>query len=334
MTGRQPDRNLALDLARVTEAAALASARWLGMGNKESGDGAAVDAMRISFNAMDIKGRVVIGEGEKDEAPMLYNGEEVGSGSGPSMDIAVDPVEGTRLLSKGRPNAISVVAMAPRGSMYDPGPAFYMNKLVVPPEAAGMVDIDEPVAVTLRKVAQAKNKEVKDLVVFVLDKERHEQLIADIRAVGARIQLHTDGDVAGALMAVLPGTGIDVMMGTGGTPEGVLAAVAIRVLGGEMQGRLDPQSAEEAARVRAAGRDTRTVLRMDDLISSDDIFFAATGITDGVFLKGVDFNGRGARTTSLVMRGLTGTVRTVESTHRFDKLMRISAINYNQSATL
>jgi fructose-1,6-bisphosphatase II len=329
MTKRQPDRNLALDLARVTEAAALASARWLGLGNKEDGDGAAVDAMRISFNAMDINGRVVIGEGEKDEAPMLYNGESVGSGVGPRMDIAVDPVEGTRLLAHGRPNAISVVAMTPEGSMYSPGPAFYMKKLVVPPEAAGMVDIEEPVERTLRKVAQALNKEVRDLVVFVLDKERHQELIADIRKAGARIQLHTDGDVAGALMAVIPDTGIDLMMGTGGTPEGVLAAVAIRVLGGEMQAMLDPQSAMERERVLEDGRDLKQVLRMDDLVSSDDIFFAATGITDGVFLKGVDFTGKGAKTTSLVMRGLTGTVRNIESSHRFDKLMRISSIAYD-----
>ncbi|WP_097013676.1 class II fructose-bisphosphatase [Pseudodesulfovibrio profundus] len=329
MTRRQPDRNLALDLARVTEAAALASARWLGLGKKEDGDGAAVDAMRISFNAMAINGRVVIGEGEKDEAPMLFNGESVGTGVGPRMDIAVDPVEGTRLLANGRPNAISVVAMTPEGSMYDPGPAYYMNKLVVPPEAVGMVDIKDPVARTLRKVAQAKNKDVRDLVVFVLDKERHEELIADIRATGARIQLHTDGDVAGALMAVIPDTGIDIMMGTGGTPEGVLAATAIRVLGGEMQGMLDPQSEEEKARVKEAGRDIKQVLKMEDLVSSDDIFFAATGITDGVFLKGVDFTGKGAKTTSLVMRGLTGTVRYVESAHRFDKLMRISSIDYD-----
>lgn len=329
MTKRKPDRNLALDLARVTEAAALASARWLGLGDKEAGDGAAVDAMRISFNAMDINGRVVIGEGEKDEAPMLYNGESVGSGVGPRMDIAVDPVEGTRLLAQGRPNAIATVAMTPEGSMYSPGPAFYMKKLVVPPEAAGMVDIEEPVERTLRKVAQALNKEVKDLVVFVLDKTRHQDLIADIRKAGARIQLHTDGDVAGALMAVIPGTGIDIMMGTGGTPEGVLAAVAIRVLGGEMQAMLDPQSEMEKARVLEDGRDLKTILKMDDLVNSDDIFFAATGITDGVFLKGVDFTGKGAKTSSLVMRGLTGTVRNVESNHRFDKLMRISSINYD-----
>lgn len=329
MTKRKPDRNLALDLARVTEAAALASARWLGLGNKEAGDGAAVDAMRISFSAMDIDGRVVIGEGEKDEAPMLYNGESVGSGVGPRMDIAVDPVEGTRLLAHGRPNAISVVAMTPEGCMYSPGPAFYMNKLVVPPEAAGQVDIQEPVGRTLEKVAKALNKEVKDLVVFVLDKERHRDLIADIRKAGARIQLHTDGDVAGALMAVIPDTGIDVMMGTGGTPEGVLAAVAIRVLGGEMQAKLDPQSEEERERVAEAGRDVNKVLQMDDLVCSDDILFAATGITDGVFLKGVDYTGKGAKTTSLVMRGLTGTVRRVESNHRFDKLRKISVIDYD-----
>jgi fructose-1,6-bisphosphatase II len=328
MGKRKPDRNLALDLARVTEAAALASARWLGLGNKESGDKAAVDAMRISFDAMAIRGKVVIGEGEKDKAPMLYNGETVGSGSGPEMDIAVDPVEGTRLLAQGRPNAIAVVSMAPKGSMYDPGPAFYMNKLVVPAEAAGRVSINDPIADILRAVARCKGKEVKDLVVFVLDKKRHAQLVADIRAAGARIQLHTDGDVAGALMAVIPGTGIDLMLGTGGTPEGVLAATAVRVLGGEMQGRLDPQSEAEKEQVAAAGRDTAQILKMNDLIASEDIFFAATGITDGVFLKGVEFSGKGATTSSLVMRGLTGTVRTIESQHRLDKLMKISSINY------
>ncbi|MGE4297296.1 MAG: class II fructose-bisphosphatase [Desulfovibrionaceae bacterium] len=329
MGARKPDRNLALDLGRVTEAAALASARWLGRGEKELGDKAAVDAMRLSMGIVDVAGHVVIGEGEKDEAPMLFNGERVGTGNGPAMDVAVDPVEGTNLLALGRPNAIAVVSMAPRGSMYDPGPAFYMNKLVVPAEARGKVDITAPVAETLRTVAKARGKQVEDLTVFVLEKERHRTLIRDIRAAGARIQMHTDGDVAGALMAVMPGTEVDLMMGTGGTPEGVLAATAIRVMGGEMQGMLAPQSDAERRRVLDAGYDLNAVIGLDQLVSSDDVFFAATGISGGTFLEGVSFSGSGATTHSLVMRGLTGTVRYVTSHHTFDKLMRISAIKYD-----
>ncbi len=325
----KPERNLALDLVRVTEAAALASARWLGRGARKQGDAAAVDAMRLSFDTIDIQGTVVIGEGEKDEAPMLFNGEDVGSGKGPAMDVAVDPVEGTNLLALGRPNAIAVVALAPRGSMYDPGPAFYMNKLVVPAVAKGQVDINAPVAETLAIVAKALGKDVDDLCVFVLDKPRHAKLISQIRQAGARIQLHTDGDVAGALMAVTPGTGIDVMMGAGGTPEGVLAAAAVRVVGGEMQGQLDPQSEEEKRRLLDAGYDLDRVLSTEELVSDDDIFFAATGITGGSFLGGVEFSGHGAQTHSMVLRGKTGTLRRIESQHTFDKLMRISAIAYD-----
>ncbi len=324
-----PQHNLGLDLVRVTEAAALAAARWMGKGDKENGDKAAVDAMRISFDSVDILGTVVIGEGEKDKAPMLFNGERVGSGRGPEMDVAVDPVEGTRLLAYGRPNAIAVVSMAPRGSMYDPGPAFYMNKLVAPAGAKGKLNIKAPVADNLKQAALALGKDVDDLVVFVLDKARHQGLIQEIRTAGARIQLHTDGDVAGALMAVTPGTGVDLMMGTGGTPEGVLAATAISIMGGEMQGMLDPQSEAEKKAVLAAGYRLDQALHIEELITSNDVFFAATGITGGNFLKGVGFTGKGASTFSMVMRGRTGTIRYIEAMHTFETLMRISAIKYD-----
>ena len=329
MTKEAPQRNLGLDLVRVTESAALAASRWLGRGDKIAGDGAAVDAMRLSFNSIDIKGRVVIGEGEKDEAPMLYNGEEVGAKNGPEVDVAVDPVEGTRLLAFGRPNAIAVVSIAPRGTMYNPGPAFYMKKLVVGPEAKNVVDINAPVEYNLKQIARAAGKDVDDLVVFVLDKPRHEQLIAEIRNAGARVQLHTDGDVAGALMAVSSESDVDVMMGTGGTPEGVLAATAIKIVGGEILARLDPQSESEKENLLKAGYKLERVLNVDELIASDDIFFAATGISGGTFLRGVQFTGKGAVTHSLVMRGKTGTIRYIESHHSFEKLMRISAIKYD-----
>ncbi|RQD73883.1 class II fructose-bisphosphatase [Desulfonatronospira sp. MSAO_Bac3] len=328
MNQEEPQRNLALDLVRVTEAAALASSRWLGKGDNKKGDMAAVDAMRLSFNAIEIKGVVVIGEGEKDKAPMLYNGESLGTGNGPGMDVAVDPVEGTKLLAYGRPNAISVVALAPRGTMYDPGPAFYMQKIAVPSQARDHVDINAPVKDNLRAIAASLGKSVDDLVVFVLDKPRHKQLIEDIRQAGARIQLHTDGDVAGALMAVSPDGDVDVMMGTGGTPEGVLTAAAIISMGGEMQCRLDPQSEQEKENLLSAGYDLKRVLTVRDLIQSEDVFFAATGISGGTFLQGVSFTGQGALTRSMVMRGKTGTLRRIESLHSFEKLMRISAIKY------
>jgi len=329
MTKEIPTRNLALDLSRVTESAALSAARWLGKGNKDAGDGAAVDAMRISFQSMEIRGTVVIGEGEKDEAPMLYNGEVVGTGNGPEMDIAVDPVEGTRLLAFGRPNAIATVAMAPRGTMFDPKPAFYMAKLAVPEAAKNVVDMDAPVADNLKKIAKAIGKDVEDLTIFVLEKTRHEQLIADIRKAGARIQLQTDGDVFGALMAVTPGSDIDVLMGTGGSPEAVLAAAAVKTVGGELLVKYDPQSDDERKALEAAGINMKRVLGVNELITSDDVFFAATGISEGTFLRGVQFTGKGAITHTMVMRGKTGTVRYLESHHRFDKLMEISAINYD-----
>lgn len=323
-----PDRNLALDLVRITEAAAMASARWLGRGNKEAGDGAAVDAMRVSFGSQHINGVVVIGEGEKDHAPRLANGEQVGLGDGPELDVAVDPVEGTNLLAYGRPNAISVVAVAPRGSMFNPGPSFYMQKLVAPRDAADAVDLDAPVRDNLNSVARALGKNVQDLVVFVLDKPRHHKLIEEIRAAGARIQLQTDGDVAGALMAVDPRSEVDLMMGTGGTPEGVLAACAIKCMGGQILARLDPQSYVEKEAIEEAGIDMREVLTVNDLIRSDDCFFAATGISGGDFLHGVRYTPNHMITHSMVMRGKTGTLRYVESYHDIDRLGRISAVQY------
>lgn len=324
-----PERNLALELVRVTEAAALNSARWLGRGDKESGDQAAVDAMRLTFNSVDIDGHIIIGEGEKDEAPMLYNGEKVGNGQGPKVDVAVDPVEGTRLLAFGRPNAISVVGLAPAGSMYNPGPSFYMQKLVAPGEAKDVVDLDAPVIDNLSKIAKALDKDVDDLTVFVLDKPRHRGLIDDIRKAGARIQLHTDGDVAGALMAVDQREDVDVLLGTGGTPEGVLAACAIKSFGGCMLTRFDPQSDDEMQNLRDAGMDLKAVLTLDDLITTDDVYFAATGLSGGTFLRGVRFTGRGAVTHSMAIRGKSGTIRYLESHHNWDTLMRFSSVEYD-----
>jgi len=323
-----PERNLAFDFVRVTETAALSSARWLGRGNKEEGDRAAVEAMRVSFATIPIQGKVVIGEGEKDEAPMLFNGEAVGLGEGPAMDVAVDPVEGTRLLAYGRPNAISVVGGAPAGAMFNPGPSFYMQKLVVGSEARNAIDLDAPIKDNLNHIAKALGKSVNDLVVFVLDKPRHEKLIQQIRAVGARIQLHTDGDVAGALMAVDPHAEVDVMLGTGGSPEGVLAACAIKGMGGQMLCRLDPQSYVEKEAIQEAGVDMREVLSVDDLIRSEDAFFAATGISGGSFLRGVRYTGNGAVTHSLAIRAKTGTLRYIESYHNMELLALISAVQY------
>ena len=305
--------------------------------DKNAGDGAAVDAMRLSFNSLPIAGKVVIGEGEKDEAPMLYNGEIIGMGNGPSLDIAVDPVEGTNLLAYGRPNAIAVVGAAPGGSMYNPGPSFYMQKLVVGQAARDVIDLDAPVHVNLRLIAKALGKDTNDLVVFVLDKPRHQKLIQEIRAVGARIQLHTDGDVAGALMAVDQRSEVDVMMGTGGTPEGVLAACvqivwapcAIKGAGGARLARLDPQSEAEKAAIQEAGIDLAQILDADTLVQGDDVFFAATGISGGTFLRGVQFSGQGAVTHSMIIRSKTGTMRYIESHHNWNKLMQISSIKYD-----
>lgn len=324
-----PVKNLALELVRVTEAGALASARWLGKGDKNAGDQAAVDAMRLSFSSMDIRGTVIIGEGEKDFAPMLFNGEAVGCGEGPAMDVAVDPVEGTNLLAYGRPNAISVVGMAPGGSMYNPGPSFYMQKLVVSAPARNAVDLDAPVQDNLKNIAKALGKDVDDLIVFVLDKPRHQELIQEIRKTGARIQLHTDGDVSGALMAVDPRSEVDVMMGTGGTPEGVLAACAIRGLGGQIFARLDPQSFVEKEAIQEAGIDVRETLTVETLVKSDDVFFSATGISGGTFLRGVQYTGAGAITHSMVIRAKTGSLRYIEAHHNWERLMKISAVQYD-----
>ncbi len=323
-----PEKNLAFDLVRVTESAALSAARWLGLGNKEGGDGAAVDAMRLSFNSLDINGTVIIGEGEKDHAPMLYNGERIGTGEGAKLDIAVDPVEGTNLLALGRPNAISVIGACAAGTMYNPGPSYYMQKIAVGPEARNVIDIDAPVKDNLKNIAKARGKDIHDLVVFVLDKPRHKNLIQEIREAGARIQLHTDGDVAGALMVADPKGGIDVMMGTGGTPEGVIAACALKGVGGQLLGRLDPQSMVEREAIEKAGVDMREILSIESLIKSDDAFFAATGISGGSFLNGVEFIGGGAITHSLVIRAKTGTMRYIESHHNWNRLMKFSAVDY------
>ncbi|WP_243090295.1 class II fructose-bisphosphatase [Thermus neutrinimicus] len=323
-----PTRNLGLDLMRATEAAALASARYVGRGDKEGGDQAAVEAMRLLLNSLDFRGRVVIGEGEKDKAPMLYNGEVLGQGEGPYWDLAVDPVEGTRLLALGRPGAISVIAAAPEGTLFNPGPAFYAAKLVVGPEAKEAIDLKASVADNLKEIARALRKEVRELTVFVLDKPRHQRLIEEIRLAGARISLQTDGDVGGALAAVLPDTGIDVLMGTGGTPEGVIAAVAVRALGGGMQMRLDPQSEEERWNVVHAGYDLDRVYTLDELCSAEDTHFAATGITDGPFLRGVRYGESRAWTESLVIRGATRTLRKVEAWHQLEKLRGISPVAY------
>ena len=324
-----PNQNLSLDLVRITEAAALASGRWLGKGNTDSGDGAAVDAMRVGFNGLNIDGTIIIGEGEKDNAPMLYNGERVGTGQGPALDLAVDPVEGTRLLAYGRPNAISVVGACPAGCMYNPGPSFYMEKLVVPPEARNVVDIDAPVDENLRSIAKALGKDIDDLVVFILDKPRHEKLVRSVREAGARIQLHSDGDVSGALMTVDPRGNVDVMMGIGGTPEGVLAACAIKGIGGQMFARLAPQSFVEKEALEKAGIDAREILTVDTLVKSDDVFFAATGISGGDFLRGVEYTGDGAITHSMVIRGKTGSLRYMESIQKWEKLMKFSAVKYD-----
>lgn len=325
----RPTRNLGFDLLRVTESAAMMAARWMGRGDKNEGDRAAVDAMRLMFGTVDFRGRVVIGEGEKDEAPMLYTGEELGTGNGPEMDIAVDPVEGTSLLANGRPNAIAVVGLAPRGSMMDPGRSYYMQKLVVPPGARTAVDLDAPVSDNLASIAKALGKQVDDLVVFVLDKPRHRSLVDEIRRAGARIQFHTDGDVNGALMAAQGNCGIDLMIGTGGTPEGILAAVAIKVIGGQILGRLDPQSEDERRHLEEAGFDLKRVYSVDDMVRSNDVYFAATGITDGPFLKGVRYESHFVVTHSMVMRGSTGSLRYIESHTDLDKLMQISALSYH-----
>lgn len=326
---KAPTRNLALDLVRVTEAAALAAARHMGRSDKEAADKAAVDAMRLILNTIDMDAVIVIGEGEKDQAPMLYNGERLGTGQRPQLDIAVDPIDGTRPASNGQGNAIATVAMSPRGTMYDPGPGLYMQKIAVGPEARDVIDIEAPAAENLRRIAEAKGEDVEDLTVAILDRPRHAELIAEVREkTNARIRLIPDGDVAGALMTAWPGSGIDVLLGIGGSPEGVIAACALRAMGGNMQGKLYARDSAELERGKALGYDFDHVLMIDDLVASDDVFFAATGITTGDMLKGVGYFAHGARTESLVVRGLTGTIRLIEAIHRLDKLDRISRIPY------
>jgi fructose-1,6-bisphosphatase II len=323
-----PDRNLALELARVTEAAALAAGRWVGRGDKNGADGAAVSAMRQLISTVSMNGVVVIGEGEKDKAPMLFNGEEVGDGTGPDCDVAVDPIDGTRLCANGMSNAIAVLAVSRRGSMYDPSAVFYMSKLVAGPEAAEVVDLDAPPAANVQAVALAKHCSPHDVTVVILDRERHFELISQVRDAGARIKLITDGDVAGAIMAARDGTGVDLMLGTGGTPEGIIAACAIKCLGGVMLGKLAPRNEEERDRAIDAGHDLDRVLTTDDLVSSDDAFFAATGITDGDLLQGVRYKSGGASTHTLVMRARSGTIRNVHSEHALWKVSRYSVVPY------
>ncbi len=322
-------RNLAMELVRATEAAALNAARWMGKGDKNAADGAAVDALRRVLNGVDMRGVVVIGEGEKDEAPMLFIGEEIGNGEGPEVDIAVDPIDGTRLLAQGMPNSIAVVTIAERGSMYSAPPGiFYMQKIAVGPQAVGRIDINKSTEWNIRSVADALSLKVEDITVTVLDRPRHEALIKEIRATGARIKLITDGDVVGALNAALPDTGVNILMGIGGAPEGVLAACGLKCTGGDMQAKPWPRDDEDRRKAAESGADLNKVFGIDDLVHSDDIFFAATGITEGELMHGVRYFPNGATTSSIAMRSRSGTIRYINARHTFDKLMRLSSIPY------
>jgi fructose-1,6-bisphosphatase II len=323
-----PDRNLALELVRVTEAAAMGAGRWIGRGEKESADQAAVDGMRAVLDTVEMTGLVVIGEGQKDEAPMLYNGEEVGSGHGPEVDVAVDPLEGTRLTAKGQPNAIAVIALAERGTMFFPGAAVYMDKIACGPDAIDKVDIDAPPRKNIEAVAKAKGKKPTEVTVVVLERDRHEGLIAELREIGAKVLLIPDGDVAPAIAAAQPATGVDLLMGVGGTPEGVIAAAALKCVGGGVQGKLWPRNDEERGQLVEAGFDLDRVLTTDDLVSGDDVFVAATGVTTGALLRGVRYTPEGAITDSIVMRSRSGTVRRIEATHSFEKLESFSGRIY------
>jgi len=325
-----PDRNLALELVRVTEAAAMAAGRWVGRGDKNGADGVAVHAMRVMISTVAMNGVVVIGEGEKDNAPMLFNGEQVGDGTGPEVDVAVDPIDGTTLTAKGMNNAVAVMAVAPRGSMYDPSAVFYMEKLVTGPDAADSVDIRLPVAENIARVAKAKGSSTQDVTVVLLDRPRHAQLAEEIRATGARIKFITDGDVAGAISAARAGSGVDLLLGIGGTPEGIIAACAMKALGGTIQGRLWPQDDAERQKALDAGHnlDPDFVLSTNDLVTGDDCFFVATGITDGDLMRGVQYRAGGATTESLVMRSRSGTIRKVTSEHQLSKLKAYSSIDF------
>jgi fructose-1,6-bisphosphatase II len=323
-----PDRNLALELVRVTEAAAMAAGRWVGRGDKNGGDGAAVDAMRQLISGVSMQGVVVIGEGEKDDAPMLYNGEEVGDGTGPACDVAVDPIDGTTLMAKGMPNALAVMAVAERGAMFDPSAVFYMEKLAVGPEAAGSVDINAPVGENIRRVAKAKGISVGEVTVCILDRPRHDKLVADVREAGARIHFISDGDVAGAISAARETTGVDMLMGIGGTPEGIITACALKCMGGELQAKLWPKDDDERQKALDAGHDLDRVLTTNDLVRGDNVFFVATGVTDGDLLRGVHYRRGGATTQSLVMRSKSGTIRMIESYHSLEKLRAYSLVDF------
>lgn len=328
----RPDRNLAMELVRVTEAAAMAAGRWVGKGDKPGGDAAAVDAMRQLIATVSMDGVVVIGEGEKDEAPMLFNGEQVGNGDGPACDVAVDPIDGTTLMSKGMPNALAVLAVAERAAMFDPSAVFYMEKIAVGPEAAEVVDITAPVAENIRRVAKAKHSDISDVSVCILDRSRHEQLVAEVRQAGARIRFITDGDVAGAIAAARPSTGVDMLLGIGGTPEGIIAAAAMKCLGGALQGKLWPKDDTERAKAREAGHDPDRVLSTDDLVRGENVFFCATGITDGDLLRGTHYGAGGATSQSIVMRSKSGTVRVIDGYHRLNKLRSYASVDFDGRA--
>jgi len=330
--GRNPqtlDRNLALDLVRVTEAAAMAAGRWVGRGDKNGGDGAAVDAMRHLINSLPMRGTVVIGEGEKDNAPMLYNGESVGDGTGPEVDVAVDPVDGTTLMSKGMPNALAVLAVAERGAMFDPSAVFYMEKLAVGPECADVIDIEAGVEENLRRIAKAKRARVSEITVCILDRPRHADLISRVRHAGARIRFISDGDIAGAISAAREGADADVLMGIGGTPEGIVSAVALTCMGGAIQAKLWPQDEAERRKALDAGHDLGRVLHTADLVGGDNMFFCATGVTSGDLLRGVRYQGGGAYTQSIVMRSKSGTIRVIDSYHRLEKLRGYSLVDFD-----
>ena len=317
-----------MELVRVTEAAALAASRWMGRGDKLGADGAAVDAMRVILETVSMDGIVVIGEGEKDEAPMLYNGEQIGNGEPPQTDIAVDPVEGTTLTSLGRGGATSIIAVSERGTLYNPGPIMYMQKIAVGPEAVGVIDINASATENLEAIAKAKGEKVRDLTVVILDRPRHDDLIAEVRAAGARIRSIPDGDAPGAISTAWPDSGADVLMGIGGTPEGVISAAALKCMGGAIQGKLHARNDEERQAAIEAGYDIGAVLTTDDLVKGNNCFFAATGITDGELLRGVHYDSRGATTQSLVMRSRSGTVRRIDSRHRLDKLAEFASVDF------
>jgi fructose-1,6-bisphosphatase II len=326
---QKPDRNLAMELVRVTEAAAMAAGRWVGRGDKETADQAAVDAMRLMIDTVSMDGVVVIGEGEKDEAPMLFNGEEVGNGEGPPVDVAVDPIDGTTLTAKGMGNALAVIAVAERGTMFDPGAAVYMDKIAVGPEAAEAIDLEAGPEENILRVAKAKGKRPEDISVVVLERDRHEGLVDGIRSAGARVMFITDGDVQGAIVAAAPERiGADLLMGIGGTPEGVVAAAALKCIGGAMQGKLYPRNDEERQKLVDAGYDIDAVITTDDLVSGEEVFFAATGVTNGAMLRGVRYREDKIITDSVVMRSKSGTVRYVEAHHEAGKLERFSRIQY------